>query len=271
MNRLFVANKPRFITSNHFLSMLKRKYNEKKMGFSGTLDPFASGTLIVASGQYTKLFRFLKKVPKVYEATLMLGLDSSSLDIENVKDVKFIKSFSKEEIKKVLKSFEGEYIHTPPIYSAKKINGVRAYKLAKKEINFELKKIATQIFDIELIDYSHPFISFRVSVSEGTFIRTLGEDIAKRLNSFGSLIYLHREKEGEFKYECEKMLDPINYLNLKKNEYSDKKDLILGKKLDINKFKIKEKGVYVVEFDKYFSIIKIDDKVEYIYNRIEKC
>ena len=128
-NILFVANKPMYISSNKFLNQLKRKYGIKKMGFSGTLDPFACGCLIIAGGQYTKLFRFLKKTPKTYIATLMLGAYSPSLDVEKIEKIENTDSFSKEQITDTLKSFLGKQKQLPPKYSAKKINGQRAYSL----------------------------------------------------------------------------------------------------------------------------------------------
>ena len=271
-NRLFVARKPMFITSNKFLSQLKKKYGIKKMGFSGTLDPFACGNIIIASGQYTKLFRFLDKTPKVYLTTLMLGAASPTLDIEKIEKINPVNPFSEEEIKEVLKSFLGKQKQIPPKYSAKKIKGKRAYELAREEKDVNLKEIDVEIYDIELINYSHPFITFRAAVSEGTFIRTLGEDIAKKLNCAGSLTYLEREKEGKFSYECEKALNPAEYLNILQNFYKkDKNDLILGKKLDINDFEIQKPGIYYVLYDKYMAIIEINEKVKYLLNRIELC
>ncbi len=271
-NRLFVARKPMYITSNKFLSDLKKKYGIKKMGFSGTLDPFACGSIIIASGQYTKLFRFLDKTPKVYLTTLMLGASSATLDIEKIEKITPVNPFNEEEIKKTLKTFVGKQKQIPPKYSAKKINGKRAYELARENKKIELKEIEIEIFDIEFINYSHPFITFRASVSEGTFIRTLGEDIAKKLGCDGTLTYLEREKEGKFTYECEKALNPAEYLKIPQNHYKkDKNDLILGKKLDIKDFEIQKPGVYYVLYDKYMAIIEINEKVKYLLNRIELC
>ena len=274
---LFVANKPSFISSNKFLNQLKRKYNTKKMGFSGTLDPFACGCLIIASGQYTKLFRFLQKTPKTYIATLMLGAYSPTLDIEKIEKIENIEKTKPQKIKEILNSFLGKQKQLPPKYSAKRINGIRAYKIEKgereKENNncFLNKKIEIEIFDIELIDYSHPFITFKTSVSEGTYIRSLGFDIAKKLGTYGALTYLERTNEGKFFYECEKKLDPYEYLWPKENEYFKKEELLLGKKLDINNFKIKEKGIYKIKTDNFLSIIEIDDKITYLLNRIKLC
>ena len=269
-NMLFVANKPMFISSNKFLNQLKKKYKIKKMGFSGTLDPFAKGCLIIATNQYTKLFRFLKKTPKTYIATLMLGAYSPTLDIEKIESIENVKKLDIEKIKEVLNSFKGKQTQLPPKYSAKKIDGVRAYKLEDEKVFLD-KEIEIEIFDINLIDYSHPFITFETSVSEGTFIRTLGFDIAKKLNSTGTLTYLERTKEGEFKYECEKKLNPFDYIYPQENFYKNPKDLLLGKKLDINKFQIKEKGIYKIKIDNFLSIIEIDKEAKYLVNRIKIC
>ena len=278
LNLLFVANKPMYISSNKFLNQLKRKYGIKKMGFSGTLDPFACGCLIIASGQYTKLFRFLQKTPKTYIATLMLGAYSPTLDIEKIETIQTLKPFEKKQITETLNSFLGRQKQLPPKYSAKKINGQRAYKIREKvegerEKEFLNKEIEIEIFDIELINYSHPFITFKTSVSEGTYIRTLGYDIAQKLGVQGTLTYLERVNEGKFRYECEKFLNPLEYLDLEENIYlSDKKNLLLGKKLNINDFKIKKNGQYYVKYDNFFAIIEIkDNNVTYILNRIELC
>ncbi len=276
-NMLFVANKPMFISSNKFLNQLKRKYGIKKMGFSGTLDPFAQGCLIIASGQYTKLFRFLQKTPKTYIATLMLGAYSPSLDIEKIEHIENIKKFNIEEIKNVLTCFHGRQTQLPPKYSAKKVDGVRAYELERKSSEFipssEFlnKEIEIEIFDIGLIDYSHPFITFKASVSEGTYIRSLGFDIAKKLGTYGSLTYLERINEGRFFYECEKKLNPYEYIWPEENEYLKKEDLLLGRKLDINNFKIKKKGIYKIKTDDFLSIVEINNKTTYLLNRIKLC
>ena len=271
-NMLFVANKPMYISSNKFLNTLKKKYGTKKMGFSGTLDPFAKGCLIIASGQYTKFFRFLKKTPKAYITTLMLGAVSPTLDIEKIENIENVGEIDIEKIKKVLNSFLGKQTQLPPKYSAKRIEGKRAYELARNNEEFNLKEIEIEIFDIELINYSHPFITFKAVVSEGTFIRTLGFDIAKRLKTNGALTYLERINEGEFFYECEKKLDPYEYIWPKKNSYNNEEDLLLGKKLDINNFEIKKEGVYKIRTQKFLSIIEIKtDKIEYLLNRINLC
>ncbi len=270
VDRLFVVYKPPNISSNRYLGKIKRKYSIKKAGFSGTLDPFAKGVLIVAFGKYTKLFRFLKKSPKKYHATLWLGAQSKTLDIEKISEVKLLKSFDQSKIDEVLKSFVGELTYLPPKYSAKKINGKKAYELARSDKDVELKKITSTIYDISLLHYRHPFLTFEITISEGGYIRSVGALIAHRLGCDGALSALERLNEGKFVYENEKELDPLKYLDLKENFYLDNHDnLKLGKKVSLKDFEIKDEGTYLIKLDNMFSIIQIrDDQVKYLLNGV---
>ena len=271
-NRLFVARKPMFIGSNKFLSQIKRKYGVKKAGFSGTLDPFACGVLIIAFGQYTKLFRFLKKSPKTYRATLWLGVSSPTLDIEKIDKIESIPPFEKDLIYDVVPSFEGTFTYYPPKFSAKRVDGKRAYDLAREGKSVELSLVSSTIYSIEIINYNHPFVTFEATVSEGTYIRSLAEAIAKKFGCSGTLSYLERIYEGSFIYENEKPLNPLEYLQPPLNRYlGNPNDLILGKKLSINQFEISQPGVYTVVFDKYFAIIEIKDSIHYLLNKVKLC
>ncbi len=272
LNRLFVVNKPIFRTSNGYMGYVKRKYSTKKVGFSGTLDPFATGSLIVATGQYTKLFQYLAKTPKSYRATLWLGANSPSLDIEKIDSLKEVKEFSYIEIEKVLLSLSGKLNYYPPKFCAKKINGKRAYELAREGKDVNLKKITSTIYDIKLINYNHPFVHFEAKVSEGTYIRSLGAIVADMLKVDGTLSSLHRIHEGKFYYENEKALNPFNYLDIPKNIYLGDEDwLELGKKLSIEYFKNQEEGIYLIETRNFFSIVEIlNNEVKYKFNRISR-
>ncbi len=269
-NRLFVVNKPVFISSNFYLNRIKRKYKTKKAGFSGTLDPFACGCLIVAFGQYSKLFRFLKKTPKSYRATIFLGAQSESLDIENIYEIKDTKPLSLEDIKKELESLKGTLEYLPPKYSAKKIDGQRAYNLAREGVEFEMKKITSEVYEVKLINYCHPFITFDITVSEGSYIRSMAQILLERLKETGTLSYLERLHEGEFVFENEKALDPLKYIDLPQNSYTGTKEWFeLGKKLDINYFESKEEGEYLIVFDTFFAVIEIkENEVKYILNKV---
>lgn len=272
MNRLFVVNKPIFRSSNGYMGYVKRKYNTKKVGFSGTLDPFATGCLIVATGQYPKLFQYLKKTPKAYSATLWLGANSQSLDIENIDSIKEVSEVSINDIYQALESLRGELTYYPPKFSAKKINGKRAYDLARAGEEVNLKQITSTIYDITLINYNHPFIQFEAMVSEGTYIRSLGAIIADKLGVDATLSSLRRDYEGAFSYENEKALDPLKFLKIPQNIYTgDDKFIELGKKLYIEYFETKENGEYWVETQNFFSIIEIvDGEIIYKLNRIHK-
>jgi len=254
------------------MGTIKRKYGTKKVGFSGTLDPFATGCLVVATGQYTKLFQYLDKAPKSYRATLWLGASSPSLDIEKVNNIQELMPFTKEQIMTVLQSFQGELTYRPPKFSAKKINGKRAYELARAGEEVTLKMITSTIYKIKLIHYTHPFVHFEAKVSEGTYIRSLGALIADRLGVDGTLSSLHRIHEGKFYYDEEKALDPFRHLVIPRNIYTGvEASLELGKKLDIKHFEIQKNGVYLVETESFFSVIEIiEDTVKYRLNRIAK-
>jgi tRNA pseudouridine55 synthase len=269
-NRLFVVKKPVGVSSNFYLRKIKRKYKNKKAGFSGTLDPFACGCLVVAFGQYPKLFQYLKKTPKTYRTTIWLGSQSQSLDNENVYSIKDIKRLDSKTIQIQLENLKGSLEYLPPKYSAKKVDGKRAYDLARDDIDFKLKKIKSEVFDIKFINYNHPFISFDISVSEGSYIRSIAQVLLDRLSVVGTLSYLERLNEGKFKYDNEKALNPLEYLDLQQNEYTGTKEWFeLGKKLNIDFFKNKEDGKYLIVFDTFFAIIRIENmKVSYILNKI---
>jgi tRNA pseudouridine55 synthase len=272
MNRLFVAYKPSGIGSNLFLSRLKREYKTKKAGFSGTLDPFAKGVLIIGMGSYTKLFRFLDKAPKTYRATLWLGAKSDSLDIEMIDEVEILSEFDERDVFKTIRSIEGILEYEPPIFSAKQINGQRAYDLARAGKEFTLNKITSTVYEIKPISYCHPFVTFEATVSEGTYIRSLGLIIANRLGvKYGSLSALERLSEGSFRYNGEEALDVRESLNIRQNFYfGDSDNLKYGRVLLLDDLKIKEDGVYWLDGGSFISIVKIADaEVNYELGRIE--
>lgn len=269
-NRLFVANKPSGVSSNKFLTSLKHKYKVKKAGFSGTLDPFASGCLLVAFGEYSKFFRFLNLTPKTYIATLWLGASSKSLDNENIDEVLNILPFHIDSLNIIVQSLKGTLTYTPPKFSAKKINGIRAYKLARQEKEFELKETSMEIYSSEILNYSHPFLTIKLSVSKGAYIRSYAELFSKKLGVFVTLSALKRVSEGEFKFDDEKALNPLLYLNLKENNYlGNLDDVKLGKKLNLTNFKNQNNGEYLLNLGDMHSIIKIENsEVSYMWNRI---
>ncbi len=270
LNKLIVVKKPIYVSSNSYLNRIKRKYKNKKAGFSGTLDPFARGCLIVAFGQYSKLFKYLKKTPKTYKAVLWLGATSESLDLENILDVKEANKLDINDIKKNIASLVGDITYTPPKFSAKKIDGKRAYDLAREGKEVKMKESTMTIVDTKFISYSHPFITFESSVSEGSYIRSLAQILAQKLDSVGTLSYLERINEGEFFYENEKDLNPLDYLDLERNIYTGTKEWLFdGKKISIDYLENKKNGSYMIVFDDFFSIVEIkDNEVLYLLNKV---
>lgn len=270
-NTLILAYKPAFITSNAFLTSIKKKYHLDKAGFSGTLDPFAKGALLIASGSYTKLLPFLPTSPKCYEAVLWLGAKSKSLDIENFLGVEQIQPFSEGEIKRVLESLQGKITYMPPSFSAKKVGGKRAYTLARIGEQVELSQSTMEVFSLQFLKYNHPFLHFSCEISKGGYVRSLGELIAKKLGTNGILSALTRTKEGDLRaYNGRDIfLNPLEILpfDTLKLDSSFAPLVKNGAKICLKNTK---NGIFIVRFSDFFSIIEVlkDGNIKYLCNRI---
>ena len=213
---LILVNKPVGITSFKLVHIIRKKLNVKKTGHCGTLDPLASGLMIVLVGKYTKLQDKFMKQDKVYHATIRLGLktDSGDLDGKIISQSDF-SHVTKELIGQVCKSFIGKIKQIPPMYSALKVNGQKLYELARKGITVDRKPREITIYSIDLTDYQKDNFSIRVKCSSGTYIRTLAEDIGKKLNADTVLINLIREEIGNYK-----LSDALNIDDIKENDNS---------------------------------------------------
>ena len=191
-----------------------------KVGHAGTLDPFATGLLIILVGkEFTKRQDEFKKLDKEYEATLKLGFSSSTGDTEGVisKDTRHKKQGTNKfkipnskAVQDTLKKFIGEIDQTPPAYSAIKIDGERAYKKARRGEEFEISRRKVTIYELDLIEYKYPLVKFRVKCSSGTYIRTLGIDIAEKLGTKGYLTELRRTKIGEYDVKDAKKISELS-------------------------------------------------------------
>ncbi|MBN2895678.1 MAG: tRNA pseudouridine(55) synthase TruB [Campylobacterales bacterium] len=273
-DRLFVAYKPAGMSSNQFLGRLKRRYKVKKAGYSGTLDPFAKGVLIVAFGGHTRLFRFLRKTPKRYRATLWLGAHSDTLDIEGVTRIDDVTPLHVSQIEAALKTLEGSLTYTPPAFCAKHVDGQRAYDLARAGREVALEPITSQIDKARLLHYCHPFVTFEATVSEGTYIRSLGALVCARLGvSGGALSALERLNEGVFGYNGETPIDIKTVLDLPQNHFlGELKKLELGQKLRADEFALSQEGTYWIDAGASISIISIaPEGVQYILNKVSAC
>ena len=191
--------KPSTWTSFDVVKKIKIITKEKKVGHGGTLDPFAEGVLMIGTNADTKELSKISKCNKTYIATIKLGIHTDSFD----RDGKIIKTnevpiLNEVIIKSVLHSFIGPYKHLPPMYSAKKKNGVRLYNYARNNIIVERDPIKTQIEEINFISFDKDKIKFSVKCSSGTYIRSLAVDISKKLKTIGHLVELVRTEIGEF-------------------------------------------------------------------------
>ena len=211
---LILVNKPVGITSFKLVHIIKKKLKVKKAGHCGTLDPLASGLMIVLVGKYTKLQDKFMKQDKVYHATIKLGLktDSGDLDGKIISQSDFF-HVTKELIEQVCKSFVGKIKQIPPMYSALKVNGQKLYELARKGITIERKPREITIYNIELTDYQQDSFSIKVKCSSGTYIRTLAEDIGTKLNTNTVLTKLVREEIGNYK-----LTNAINIDDIREND-----------------------------------------------------
>ena len=210
MNGLIVVNKSKDMTSRDVVNIISRKFNTKKVGHTGTLDPIASGVLVVAIGKYTKLVDIITSEKKEYIATMKLGELTDTLDTTGIVLDKKDYNFNKEELIKVLESFKTTYLQEVPKYSAIKINGKKLYEYARNNIDIELPKREVTIYDIELLEYINDTIKFRCLVSKGTYIRSLIRDIADKLNTYASMSDLVRTKQGIFDINNSYSLEDIN-------------------------------------------------------------
>ncbi len=189
---------------------------KSKVGHSGTLDPLATGLMIVLVGSYCKQASEFSKLNKSYDVEMKFGVSSTTGDEEGEKTYQACQQFSLEQVKKTLKAFLGESMQTPPIYSAIKINGQKAYNLARKGQKVELEPRKVTIYDIKLKDYSFPVLRFSVNVSSGTYIRSLVEDIARELGTLGYLTSLRRTVVGEYNIAKAVAIGKFTCKNVKK-------------------------------------------------------
>ena len=191
--------KPKGITSFGVVKKIRKIVGEKKVGHGGTLDPFAEGVLIIGTGSDTKELKKITDTDKTYTASIELGKTTNTLDPEgDVIEKKKIPRLSESKINKVLKSFLGSSMQTPPMFSAKKIGGVKLYELARKNIIVDREPTQINISDINLINFNETNIVFTVSCSKGTYIRVLGKEIAEKLGTVGYLNSLIRTRVGEY-------------------------------------------------------------------------
>ncbi|MBQ9071829.1 MAG: tRNA pseudouridine(55) synthase TruB [Bacilli bacterium] len=261
MNGVLIIDKSKDITSRDVVNTVVKKFNTKKVGHTGTLDPIATGVLVVCVGSATKLVDELTCNDKEYIASVELGTLTDTLDNtgKTLKEEECIKT--KEEIIEVLNSFKGKYLQEVPIYSAVKINGKKLYEYARENIEIELPKREVEITDIELIrdiEYHNnkTLFKFKCSVSKGTYIRSLIRDIAMKLNTIGIMTDLRRTRQGKFKIE-----DSVNLDNISENNLINIIDILDYKKIELTS-NVEKKVLNGAVIDNIYS----SDEVLFIRN-----
>jgi len=206
-----VVNKPSGITSHDVVNFIRRRFNIKRVGHAGTLDPMATGVLVVLLGKATKLSNTFTGDDKEYVAKIFFGKKTDTQDSQGrVIEEKNIGSIDIEDVKKALDNFKGEIEQVPPMVSAIKHKGKRLYQLARagKTVNREPRRIT--ISSIEMLDFRFPELTFKVRCSKGTYVRTLCEDIGKVLGVPSHMSGLIRSASGDFLLEDSKNLDEVH-------------------------------------------------------------
>ena len=198
MNGILLINKPIDFTSRDVVNKLTKILKTKKIGHTGTLDPIATGVLVVCVGNTTKLCELLTSEYKEYEATIKLGIKTDTLDTTGNIIEKKEYNVNEEQIKDVLNSFLGTSIQTTPIYSAVKVNGKKLYEYAREGIEVEVEPRDIELYKLNLLSIENDEIEFEVSCSKGTYIRVVCEDIAKTLGTIGTMSSLNRTIVDKF-------------------------------------------------------------------------
>lgn len=225
MNGILVVNKEENFTSRDVVNKLSHILNTRKIGHTGTLDPIATGVLVITIGKYTKLSDTLTSKYKEYIAEMIIGIATDTLDITgNILEEKE-SNISNDEIIKTINSFKGEYNQEVPIYSAVKVKGKKLYEYARNNETVDLPSRIVDIREIEVLGINDNVVKFRCLVSKGTYIRSLIRDIGNSLNIPTCMKSLVRTKQGNFKIEDSYTLKDIENNNYKLLDIEDVLDL----------------------------------------------
>lgn len=267
MNGIILIDKPKDYTSHDIVAIVK-KITKEKVGHTGTLDPNATGVLPLLIGKATGISKYLINHDKTYIATLKLGVKTDTADSEgNIIEEKEIPELSKETIKIALNSMIGKQTQVPPIYSAIKVKGKKLYEYAREGKNIEVNGRNIEIYNIKLLDVSekNDEIVFKISCSKGTYIRTVCEDVAEKLNTVGFMKELRRTKVGEFEIS-----QSISIEKIKENPELIEKNIITIENFfkEKNKIELTNQELHLflngVQLNK-----KLESDIHLIYNNNE--
>ena len=270
-NGILIVNKEPNMTSRDVVNELTKIFHTKKIGHTGTLDPIATGVLVICIGNTTKLCELLTSHYKEYIATIKLGIKTDTLDITGHILEQSSFNLNKKDIIKVLSSFIGPSIQEVPLYSAVKINGKKLYDYARHNEKVELPKRNIDIKNIELINFKDDEITFKTTVSKGTYIRSLIKDICDKLNTIGTMSSLIRTKQGDFSIEQSYTLEDI-----KNNKYkllTIEECLTNIETININEElynQVKNGAIIEKKFKDNIACLKYQNKIIAIYQTYHK-
>lgn len=276
MDGILLINKEKDYTSRDVVNIISKELKTKKVGHTGTLDPLATGVLVICVGSSTKLVEYLTSTYKEYEAEIILGIKTDTGDITgNILKEEDVKK-TKEEIEKSLIEMTKEYNQEVPIYSAVKINGKKLYEYARNNEEVELPKRKVDIKELELIsdityENNKTIFKIRTLVSKGTYIRSLIEDIASSLNTIGTMKSLNRTKQGNFCLKDCYTLEDIknnNYKFISKEEAL--KDIYTVEVDDYLENKIKNGCILNNKYNKNLILFKKNGKILATYKNYQK-
>lgn len=250
MDGIIVINKPKGYTSRDVVNIVGKSLHTTQIGHTGTLDPMATGVLVLCVGKATKMVELLTSESKEYEVELKLGFETDTLDMEGiVLREENVPNLTKEKIEETLNQFLGFQKQEVPIYSAIKVNGKKLYEYARNNQAVELPIKDITIYDIELISYQKDTIRFKTYVSKGTYIRSLVRDIAYKLGTVGTMTALNRTKQGMFSIE-----DAYTIEDIKNNAYKIQK---IEESLPIIKIQVEDETIFKIKngqiLDRFFK------------------
>lgn len=268
---VLIIDKPEGITSHDVVAKVRKALHTKKVGHTGTLDPLATGVLVVCVEKATKFVQYLTCENKTYEVQMKLGIKSDTGDItgniietdDNISDK--LNTLNLEKIHETLNTFLGAQKQVPPMYSAIKVNGKKLYEYAREGIEIEREERDIEIHSIENVSFENDILKYTVSCSKGTYVRSLCEDIAEKLGTCGTMIALRRTVTGEFEIKdsiqieeiSEEKIISIEKLFDKKIDVSNNmKKLINGEEIKVDL----EDGLYNLYSDKYVGVGKVTSK-----------
>jgi len=263
---ILIIDKPQNFTSHDVVAKIRKIIGTKKVGHTGTLDPMATGVLVVCVGAATKLVEHFTSQDKVYQAKIKLGIKTDTADITGkVIKEKEIPMINEQLVNEVCKDFIGKQKQIPPMYSSIKVNGMKLYEYARKGIEVKIEPRDIEIFSIEDVKIEGDEITYTVHCSKGTYVRSLCEDIAEKLGTCGTMSYLRRLKTGEFDIKKTIKLEEISEDKIISMEKLFDNKIVLEKDVDklLNGMSLacdKPDGLYNLYTNQYIGIGRIINK-----------